>query len=191
MAVIAITGDVGAGKSTVAELLAEKLNCKKFNADEIAKSLWQNEFVKNAAVSRWGSSVLDFEGNILKDKVASIIFKSKIENDWCNKLLHPLVFSELEKLSCREKNSVLEIPLLFEAGRPEWINYVIFVTAKFEVRAQRCKIQRGWSVNELLRREKFFIKSSERIVMSDFVILNEDNFSELQKQIEKINFNSL
>ncbi|MBQ3645296.1 MAG: dephospho-CoA kinase [Synergistaceae bacterium] len=99
MAVMAVTGDIGAGKSTVSKLLSEKFNSEVFDADKIAKNLWELETVKNQAVSRWGKSIIDSEGNIIKSKISEFIFTNKDEWEFCNNLIHPKVMAELEKLS--------------------------------------------------------------------------------------------
>lgn len=183
MAVMAVTGDIGAGKSTAAKLIAEKFSCEFLNADITAKNLWLRDDVKRIAFSRWGKKIFDASGNINRAEIAEIIFSDKAEYKFCNALLHPLVMQELEDYSRNFSSIVLEIPLLFEAGRPEWVSIVIYIAASFNIRAERCKIQRGWSVGELERREKFLLPKNERIAKSDYVIRNDGSISELERQI--------
>ena len=184
MAVMVVTGDIGAGKSTVSKLLAEKLNYKYFNADEIAKNLWTDDNIKNLAASHWGGEIFDFEGNIIKSKISDYIFSSKEDWNFCNSILHPSVMKILsEKIN---DDVVIEIPLIFEAGKKNWIDKIIYVAAPFNIRAERCKIQRGWNVEELLRREKFLLPRDEKILMSDYVINNDGNINELEKIITGI-----
>ena len=190
MAVIAVTGDIGAGKSTVSKILAEKLGCERLDADVIAKSLWLRDDVKAQAVNRWGEKILDTSGKILIPEIAKIIFNDETENKFCNSMLHPLAMAELERQSRENKNIVLEIPLLFEAGSSfDWINFVVYVTANFDVRTERCRVSRGWSIEELRRREKMLLSQREKISMSDFVINNGGNISELEWEIDAIIIN--
>ncbi len=184
MAVIAVTGDIGAGKSTLSKLLAKKLNCERFDADETAKALWENYDVKKLAASHWGGEIFDTQGNIIKAKISDYIFSSKEDWNFCNSILHPSVMKILsEKI---HDNVVVEIPLIFEAGKTNWIDKIIYVAAPFNIRAERCKIQRGWSVEELLRREKYLLPRDEKISMSDYVINNDGNINELEKIITGI-----
>ena len=74
MAVAAITGDIGAGKSTVSKLLAEKFSCPLLNADLIAAELWHDEKVKNIFISRWGEKILDTSGILLNLKFPGEFF---------------------------------------------------------------------------------------------------------------------
>ena len=185
MAVTAVTGDIGAGKSTFAKLLAEKLNCELLDADKTAKNLWTRDDIKKIAVARWGVEISDEKGNLILKKISEHVFSDKNENKFCNSMLHPLVIAELEEKASKLKNCVIEIPLLFEAeaNRPKWIDKVIYVTADFEIRAQRCLEQRGWSVDELKRREGFLLPQKTKIALSDFVVRNEGSIYKLKSEL--------
>ncbi|MBR0256568.1 MAG: dephospho-CoA kinase [Synergistaceae bacterium] len=185
MAVTAITGDIGAGKSAFAGMLAGILECPLLDADRTAKSLWLRDDVRNIAVSRWGNGILDASGHVALKEVSRRIFASKEDHAFCNSLIHPLVMSELcgcvKNLPC----AVIEIPLLPEAGRPQWIDTVIYVEACYSVRAGRCKL-RGWDDGELLRREKFLLPRDLRLSASDYIIRNEGSLSELESQAVRL-----
>ncbi|MBQ7543406.1 MAG: dephospho-CoA kinase [Synergistaceae bacterium] len=183
MAVTAITGEIGSGKSTASHILAGLLGCEYINADSIAKSLWERSDVKARAAGRWGRGILDASGRIILALAAERIFSSKAEHDFCNALLHPLVMSELQEM-VQGRDAVLEIPLLPEAGRPKWIDRVIYVAAKFETRAERVRA-RGWDAEELRRRESFLLPERERIAVCNIVIRNDGGTDELQRQLEE------
>ena len=189
MDVTAITGDIGAGKSTITKLLAEKLQCELLDADRVTAELWTSERVKTMALSRWGSEILDEAGNIIKPKISRIIFTDKDEYKFCNSMLHPLIMNELERQAKNFQRVIIEIPLLFEVGRPEWIRQVIYVTASFTTRAKRCELQRGWNIEELLRREEFLLPSDAKISQSDYVINNDGEFDEVIAQVNKLLIN--
>ncbi|MBQ7221080.1 MAG: dephospho-CoA kinase [Synergistaceae bacterium] len=186
MAVRAITGDIGSGKSAAAGILSAKLGCMCLDADAVAKSMWQRQDVKARAVSRWGSRILDASGNVIMPVLAELIFSGRSEHDFCSALIHPPVMSELYRLSRSLDNAVLEIPLLPEAGRPEWIDEAIYITADFRVRAERRRLQRGWTSGELRRREGFLLPQSERMSVCEHVIYNDGSISELQRQLEEM-----
>ena len=202
MAAVAVTGDIGAGKSTVSKLLAHNLSCECFSADVIAKSMWLREDVKAQAVNHFGSEILDSSGEIILPELASLVFSDESNHAFVNALIHPLVMNELEELSRKYGEAVVEIPLLFEASGLErvetcrheifnacgleWIDAVIYVAADFETRAQRCELQRGWSTDELMRRERFLLPREERIAMSDYVLHNDRGISELEEEINRL-----
>ena len=182
----AITGDIGSGKSTASRILAEILGCPCLNADDIAKTMWHRDDVKACAISRWGKDILDASGKIIMPIIAERIFSAKSEHDFCNSLIHPLVMTELQTLSRNLDDVVLEIPLLPEAGRPQWIDSAIYITADFALRAERRRLQRGWNPDELRRREEFLLPQSERISMCEHVIHNDSSINELQRKLEEI-----
>lgn len=199
MAVVAVTGDIGAGKSTAAKLIAGRLKCLLIDADKITAELWHDEGVKKIFVSRWGSEadcqkgILSPQGEIIKSEISRRIFSDPDEYKFCNSVLHPLIMKELkesgvrgEGLGVENKNLILEIPLLFEAceARPEWIDKIIYVEADFEVRAKRCFKQRNWSVEELKRRESFLLPRDKKISMSDFIIQNDGSPEELNEALQ-------
>ena len=183
MTVIAVTGSIGAGKSTVSKLLAEKLRCERFDADSIVADLWSSEKIKSLAVKRWGKNIIDSSGNIIKSEISRHIFNDENEYKFCNDMLHPLVMAELHERTKNFALSVLEIPLLFEVGRPSWIDKIIYVSADFRVRLERCINNRGWNEQELLRREKLLLPENNKIPLSDYIIVNNCGLNELESQI--------
>ena len=184
---IALTGDVGAGKSTVAGLL-EGMGGVRLDADAIALEQWRRPDIAQAAARRWGHRVLDPSGGVVRGAVAGRIFTDRTEYDWACELIHPLVMAELERRVAAlspDRWAVAEVPLLFEVGRPSWVAAVVFVTAPRALRIARCR-QRGWDEAELTRREAFYLPSDERMALSDFVLNNEGDLASLRREAEAI-----
>jgi dephospho-CoA kinase len=181
---MAITGDVGAGKSTVAKMF-ESLGGSLIDADRVVGKLWRTPEMIAAAVSRWGESVLDESGHVRHKAVAERIFNDRVEYDWLTGLLHPQVMKEIERKIETPRWSIVEIPLLFEAGVAPWVTVTMFVTASKETRAERCR-SRGWDEAEMAKRESFFLPREERMRRSDYVIRNDDGMKTLKKSVEEV-----
>ena len=181
-----VTGDIGAGKSTVSGILARNMNAVSLNADIAAKNLWLHDDVKSIFVSRWGAGILDASGKIITPELSRLIFSDKREYDFCCAIIHPLVMSELEQQTRGAGVFVVEIPLLPEVGRPSWAERVIYVAAEFSVRAARCRESRGWNEEELLRREKFLLPREQRINAGDCVLHNDGDIYELEREIKTL-----
>ena len=184
MAVTAVTGEIGSGKSTLSRILSRLMNCAVIDADKIAAKIWTRDDVKNIFVSRWGNEILDADGNIIKGEISQRIFTDNEEHKFCDSIIHPLVMEEIRILT-ENIDAVAEIPLLPEAGRAEWITRVIYTEADFSLRAERCRVSRGWSYDELMRREKFLLPKSERLSICDYVIRTEGSLSDLRAQAVK------
>jgi len=190
--VMAVTGDVGAGKSTVAKIL-ESMGWALLDADKIVADLWRTPDVINAAVERWGDGILE-NGAVVRARIAALIFNDRTEYDWTMSLLHPLVKKEMrfrvEALKGEGRPIVAEIQMLFEAGVAPWVTLKMFVTASRRVRLERC-LTRGWDEAEMSRRESFFMKSEARMALSDFVIHNDGSLDDLRSLITRIATDSL
>jgi dephospho-CoA kinase len=194
--VMAITGDVGAGKSTAAKLF-ESLGGYLIDADRVVAELWLTPQVTAAAVGRWGEGILDEKGRVVHRFVAERIFADRMEYDWLMGFIHPLVGGEIDRRLRRlwenaeenvERNgnwAVVEIPLLFETGVSPWVTAKVFVTASRETRLERCR-ERGWDEAEMQRREGFFLPSHERIARADYVIRNDGDRDALKKAVMEI-----
>ena len=185
--VMAITGDVGAGKSSVSGIL-ESMGWLLIDADKIVAGLWRTQGVIDAAAERWGEGIFE-NGAVARAKIAALIFNDRAEYDWAMNLLHPLVKKEMrlrvEALKGEGKPIVAEIQMLFEAGVAPWVTLKTFVTASRRVRLERC-LARGWDEAEMSRRESFFMEREKRMALSDFVIWNDGTLDDLRKAVENM-----
>ncbi|NLB84491.1 MAG: dephospho-CoA kinase [Synergistaceae bacterium] len=178
MLAFGLSGDVGAGKSTLARLWRER-GASVLDADEVVRALWTRADVLRAAVSRWGEEILDAGGRAVPSLIASKAFADLEEYKWLCALLHPLVRIEMERAaSSLEGWVVAEIPLLFEGGEPWWIDATIYVTAPEEKRRERNAV-RGWKKDEIARREAFLLPGGEKRARADLVIDNGQNLGRL------------
>lgn len=183
-AAIAITGDVGAGKSTVSGIF-ESMGWALIDADKVVADLWRADSIIEAAVGRWGEGILE-NGAVVRARVGALIFADRAEYDWTMNLLHPLVRKEIqlrvETLKSEGRLIVAEIQMLFESGAAPWVTKKIFVTASRSIRLKRC-LARGWDEAEMSRRESFFMPSEKRMALSDFVIRNDGSLDDLRETV--------
>lgn len=118
MFVLGLSGDIGAGKSTVASLFRD-MGAKVIDADRIVRGLWSELELMNAAISRWGKSILGDDGKIAPSRVADRVFDNESEYRWLCEIVHPVVKREMTSALCSERGwIVVEIPLMFESGVP-------------------------------------------------------------------------
>lgn len=185
MLAFGLSGDVGAGKSTLARLWRER-GASVLDADEVVRVLWTRADVLDAAVSRWGRGILDSDGRAVPSLIASKAFADLEEYKWLCTLLHPLVRLEMERAaSSLEGWVVAEIPLLFEGGGPWWIDATIYVTAPEEKRRER-NAARGWNKDEIARREAFLLPGEEKRARADLVIENGQDLKQLTEEASQL-----
>lgn len=184
MLVSAVTGDVGAGKSTLTAFWT-KAGASVINADEIVRALWNHPDIITAATARWGSGIVDGGGAVIPSRVAARAFGDEVEYRWLCDLLHPLVRIEMEQRTASLDGWVVaEIPLLFESASPWWVDVSVYVTAPEEFRAVRNSV-RGWGDDEIARRESFLLPPEEKKRRASFVLENSGTLDDFRALAEK------
>ena len=175
MFVVGLTGDVGAGKSTISGIWRD-MGANVINSDEAAKRQWKRPDVIRLATGRWGPGVIR-DGAPDYKWIAERAFSSREDNDFTNSIIHPLVKAEILRLVSAARGwVVVEIPLLFESGGLDCADMVIYVTADGGTRAAR-NSARGWDEGEIARRERFLMSSEEKAGMSDMLLRNDGDLS--------------
>lgn len=181
--VLAITGEPGAGKSTAAEFLAR--GGVRLSADAEVHELWRTSLLKNWAKSRWGKDVFDASGNIDMRQISLRIFSDVADYRALCDFINPLVFAAMKEKLPGNGIVIAEIPMLFEAGVPDWVDAVLFVAAGKNARAARNSF-RGLDETELSRRERFFMSRGERIAKSDYVVCNDGTKEEFFEKLKEV-----
>lgn len=129
--IIGLTGTIGSGKSFVAEVLADN-GAEIIDTDLIAREVVAPGTEGLARISeRWGGSVLNEDGTLNREALASIVFKNDAERTWLNQLLHPLIGHETAtRLGSSDADiTVLVVPLLFESGMDATVDQSWLVVA--------------------------------------------------------------
>ena len=167
---VAITGEIGAGKSTLAKIWRD-MGANLIDLDSLAKEQWTRPEVRHAAEARWGADVY-CDGIPDYKLLAGHVFRNADESRFASKLVHPGAMSETTKIFHNLGGwIVLEIPLLFEIGWFDLIDCVICVTSADDVRMSR-NAARGWDENEIAARERFLVGVGAKQAMSDIVLCN-------------------
>ncbi len=123
---IALTGGIGSGKSTVAEMIAEE-GFPVFSCDDIYKRLSEDtEYAKKIETAFPGTTG---EGKINKVKLSQIVFHDKRALKKLDSIAHPLVMEKLEKQMNEAQSSLVfaEVPLLFEGNFEDRFDKILVV----------------------------------------------------------------
>jgi dephospho-CoA kinase len=176
---VAVTGSIGAGKSEVLAAFARH-GAAVISSDEIVhRLLREDQAVKGAIIERLGEHVLDEDGEIVRPRVAELVFSDPEALGWLEALLHPRVVTSYlrwrEELRAGDDPPavcVTEVPLLYEVGGETRFDAVVAVTASPEVRAARV----GRPVSD---RERRLLPDSEKVARADFSYVNEGSLEDL------------
>ncbi|MEW6553081.1 MAG: dephospho-CoA kinase [Actinomycetota bacterium] len=192
MFVVALTGGIASGKSSVAEMLAERgayVLCSDLLAREVVekgKPAWQD------IVEHFGESVLDGRGEIDRAKLADIVFSDTSERLYLNSVTHPRIFQLMfERLQARDAETggkgvaVLDIPLLVDVKAARMFDFTLVVDASPEVQVERILRDRGGTREEALARIGAQVPREERLAFADCVIHNEGDLDELRREVDR------
>ncbi|MEO9954431.1 dephospho-CoA kinase [Nonlabens sp.] len=180
MKIIGLTGGIGSGKTTVAKEF-EKLNLPLFIADNASKMLLAtDETVISAVKDLLGdeSYTVDNVGKLIPNKkfIASKVFNDQGLLSSLNKILHPAVRQYFDNW-VSEQNApyvIYEAAILFETKGNEICDQIILVTASLKERYRRVMARDKVTEEEVRLRMSKQWSDSQRIMLSDFVIVNED-----------------
>ena len=190
MPVIAITGGIGSGKSTVREIL-EKLGAAGIDADDLARQVVEPGTVGAALVSRvFGDKFFCGNGRLDRKKLAEEVFKNPASRLKLESILHPLIRKAESRLIRQalgknpEQVVAVEIPLLVEGGRSPTYDGIVLVTASEKVRLDRLVESGAYSREEALARMNSQAEEKDRAGIADWKIDNSGSLQETKKQVE-------
>ena len=182
MRVIGVTGGVGAGKSTVLEILKDEYGARLLPADEIGRELMEPEGACFAPViETFGKAVVGADGRLDRGKIAEIVFKDKAALERLNGIVHPGVRREIkERLHRRREEeergeeakeylAVIESAILFEAG--------------YEARIRRLTESRGYTRERCLKVMESQMGEAELRRRASAVIENDGDIEQVRGQI--------
>lgn len=182
--IIGVTGGIGAGKSTVLEILAT-LGCQTLDSDAVVHQLYEpGKPLVDLFVKRWGTQVRKDDGSICRQAVAAEVFERPEELSWLNNQVHPAVkqwiFTEAERgvsthLFCA-------IPLLYEVGWERETHHVWAVWCDKETQRRRL-LARGLTERQINQRLENQISMDEKLHRADSGLINTGSRENLTNQI--------
>lgn len=193
---IALTGNIGSGKTTVARLF-EKLGIPIFEADAIAKRLLvEDADLRRSVTQHFGPDAYTAEKELNRAYLASRIFHSEADLQALNALVHPAVakaavrWHQTQVETYHKDNLPLaytlhEAAITLEIGQAEAFDAVIVVTAPQELRLKRVMQRDGATEAQVLARMARQWPEDQKIAAADYLIHN-DGQQELWPQVENI-----
>ena len=189
MILVGLTGGIGSGKSTVSAMLAER-GAEIVDADVITREVQRpGSPVVEKIVERFGNSVVDGDGALIRPALAKIVFSDADALRDLNGIVHPAVAKEMnrhvEAARTTDTIVVLDIPLLTENPR-KGLQGKIVVDVPPDVQVERLVRYRGFSEDDARARISKQASREERLKDADFVVDNSGDVADLDPQIERL-----
>jgi dephospho-CoA kinase len=172
---IGLTGGIGSGKSTVAQLF-EVLGIPVYYADDAAKQLMNSdEQLKNLLQSAFGEAVYK-NGLLDRQYLASLVFNDPYKLELLNSIVHPATIRDAEKWMQQQTTPyvIKEAALLFESGAAGHLDYIIGVSAPLAIRIKRVMDRDKVSREEVMKRMYNQLDETIKMKLCDFVITNDE-----------------
>jgi dephospho-CoA kinase len=186
---VGLTGGIGAGKSTVSGLLAER-GAVIVDADAITRDLQRpGEPVLAAMVERFGEGILQADGALDRAAVADIVFADPAALKDLNAIVHPAVGAEIMRRMQVEAATdhvvVLDVPLLVESGRDDMALLVV-VDVDPDLAVRRLVEQRGMTEADARARMARQASRHDRLAKADVVLDNGGDREQLVAQVDRL-----
>lgn len=186
---IGLTGGIGAGKSTVAAMLAER-GAVIVDADGIARELVEPGGAALAElVTEFGPRILQADGSLSRAELASLAFSDPRATERLNAIMHPLIRAEAQRRLAAAPDAaavVYDMPLLVETGQQDLVDVVVVVDVPEEVQVDRAVRLRGLDEADVRRRMEVQAARADRRAAADVIIDNSGDEADTRDQVDAL-----
>lgn len=189
--VIGISGQTGAGKSTIGNILAS-YGYEHIEVDKIGHKILQLENVKKNLINHFGSEIIANNGEICRKKLGDIVFNNSTARNLLNSIVHPIIINSViqtvNQLKKNNKSVILNAALLFTMGLDKICDIIVYVRASPAKRLERIIYQRNLTHDQALKRLMCQDEEpkNDQIKKNIIFINNEGSLQELYENVHKI-----
>lgn len=189
--IIGLCGGIGAGKSFVAAEF-QRLGCLVIDSDKLNGEALREPDVVRTLRAWWGEGVIDAAGFPDRRRIAEIVFADAEAKQRLESLVHPLIARRRAAMIRAVRDNpavtaiVIDSPLLLESNLHHECDTIVFVNTTESERLRRLRAGRGWTAEELRRRESWQIPLAEKRSQAEFVVENDGPAEKLRPQVADI-----
>lgn len=189
--VIGLLGGIGSGKSTVAAAFA-RYGGRVIAADPLGHEALRQPAIVEQVVRRWGPDVLSPDGEVIRRKVAALVFADETERRALEAMVFPWierrVREEIEKANVEPEVAfvLLDAAVMLEAGWNNVCDLLVYIDVPRALRLRRLAEQRGWTPKEVEARERAQMPLADKARRADFAIDNSGSPEDVARQVEQL-----
>ncbi len=193
MILVGLTGGLGSGKSTVAEMLRQR-GARIIDADAVSRRVTcKGQEGYDAIVAELGPDILGADGELDRVALAQHVFENPEKRAWLESMLHPLIMRDMAgelELARNELGDndllVMDVPLLVETGMAPLFRWVIVVLAEADQQVARAVRDRCMDPEDAWARIRSQASVEERLSVAGYVIENNGTLDELERRVEEV-----
>ncbi len=187
---VAITGNIGSGKSWVCELFKQRLGVPVYNSDEAAKQMYFLPEVREKLVERFGDAFYLSDTELNRKHIADLIFNDEKAQADLEGILYPALFVDFERWMEKQEASyvLFESALIFEKRLEKRFDAIVMVSASESTRLRRAMDRDHCDETTVrARMVKQWPEEGKRL-LADYVIWheNDDEDDALMRQIVSV-----
>lgn len=175
---IGLTGGIGCGKTTVANIF-KQLGIPIYSSDNRAKDLLlNNHFLRESLISLFGDKVI-IDGILNTSYIASKVFSNPKELIKLNALVHPFVQKDFDAWSASQNSDYVlkESAILIETGSDKFLDKIILVISPEELKFSRVMLRDQITKEDVLLRMNKQWTDNQKRINADYIIYNDEKTS--------------
>jgi dephospho-CoA kinase len=191
MLLVGLTGNIGSGKSTVAQMFSER-GATIVDADVLARRAVETGTATfDKIVRRWGTDILAPDGRLDRAALRRVVFADHDQLEELNQIVHP----EVERLRLRlveqarrrgDRVVICDIPLLFERHMTDRFDRIVLVDSHRALRLERLMSERGLRETEAMDMIAAQMPAELKRAQADFVIDNDGTLTQLERRVQDV-----
>lgn len=194
--ILGLLGGIGSGKSTVARMLAAE-GAVVIDADDWAHEALEEPQARAELRSWLGGAAFGSDGRVDRRRVAEEVFRTPEALERLERIVHPPVLARI-RAAMREHRSlqresaptpdellVLDVPLLAETSLDRECDEILLVESTPELRQRRTR-ERGWTTEDLARRERRQLPVAEKRRLATRSIRNDGDLESTRRQVRSL-----
>jgi dephospho-CoA kinase len=186
---VGLTGGIGSGKSTVADLFNRLFNIPVIDADIIARQLVEPEQKALSLLEqKFGQSILKQDGTLDRIQMGKVVFSNAAKKKQLDDILHPLIYQQMQ-VECNNQTAeycILCIPLLIENNRQNFVDRILVVDCSVEIQKRRVSHRDKHTPEHISAIISSQVSRKNRLLQADDIIDNSNSTNLLAEHVKKL-----